>query len=71
MIEKYIHIDCCGNLYLADKQSRACFEPCECCGDTDTLIGVADNRKDAKALIDTYADFYEDYLEDFLEDFDK
>ena len=46
----YIYEGHMGSLYVSDKALEYEQLYCEICGDSDTLIGCADNRKDAEKL---------------------
>lgn len=43
---------------------------CETCGDSDTLIGYADNREDAERLLESYKDIFDEaYIKKFLDEY--
>lgn len=64
----YIYDGHMGGLYVSDEALEYEQLHCETCGDSDTLIGYVDNRKDAERLLESYKDIFdESYIEKFID----
>ena len=66
----YIYEGHMGSLFVSDEVLDYEQLYCETCGDSDTLIGYADNRKDAERLLKSYKDIFdESYIKKFIDEY--
>lgn len=64
----YIYEGHMGSLFVSDEVLDYEQLYCETCGDSDTLIGYADNREYAERLLKSHKDIFdESYIEKFID----
>lgn len=65
----YIYENHLDGFYTSDRYMDSDELYCEECGDSDYCIGRADNRKQARKLMESYLGNDDDVPEDFIEHF--